>query len=153
MGMTERKTMQYLEADKVFDDVKKTARLAKPSQVVAKFSSDIGEAVGTSYATDRQLKARIVYSRKKEYGFDVPVREFLEKLTAIDGDKFVLSGMDSADKIILGTKSNVKRLMDCSEWMSDGTFSVVPNGYCQLYTICGKIHKILVAHLFYVIGN
>lgn len=121
----EPKTVQVMAAKVAFDEVKKLAPLGKPSQVLARFRGTIGEEVGTSFATDKQLKARIAYARKKEYGGNVPIEEFLEKVHTVDGRKFVLSEGDHTQMVIFGTKENVRRLMGCSEWMSDGTFSAV----------------------------
>lgn len=39
--------------------------------------------------------------------------------------------------IVLGTKDNLKKLGRSSTWFSDGTFSVCPSLFTQLYTIHG----------------
>ena len=57
-------------------------------------------------------------------------------------EQFVLhdSGVDSFERIIMfGKRSHLVKLMDSEKWCCDGTFSVAPALFTQLYVILGKV--------------
>ena len=39
--------------------------------------------------------------------------------------------------IIFGTRESISFLENSSDWFNDGTFSVAPSGFTQLYTLHG----------------
>lgn len=63
--------------------------------------------------------------------------------TTIDGKQFLFYD-DSTNKnrfIMFTTEEDLKRLSACKIWLSDGTFSVVPTVFKQLYTIHGVLER------------
>lgn len=61
------------------------------------------------------------------------------------GDEWVIFNGDIAGErvIILGTDSNLDKLSRSSTWYGDGTFSVTPPMFLQLYTIHGDVDGII----------
>ena len=74
-----------------------------------------------------------------------------ENLIKFDNKTFLLkSDIYNDDRmLIFGTKKTITVLSRCKEWLMDGTFSVVPRGYKQLYTIHGIVGSGMIFIFFY----
>lgn len=60
----------------------------------------------------------------------------------LDGDRFLLLDEtleNDGRLVVFGTEKNLEILKNCGFWLADGTFSVAPNIFTQLYTIHGLV--------------
>ena len=55
--------------------------------------------------------------------------------------------------IILGTDQNLHHFFSSEHWMGDGTFSIVPTGYQQLFTLLGFVHQLWVSLLHVIMRH
>lgn len=67
--------------------------------------------------------------------------EIPDDLKTVDGDDFLIcfTKFNSKAVLLFGTPWNLTRLAQCSCWIMDGTFKVVPSIFRQLYVIHGLI--------------
>jgi len=132
-----------------------------PRKIISKCIDDTVEPETVvsmpSYSADRQAihrakaKARPVYPPKPSKLCDIELPEFLkhaisrrraEDGTEMDGETFLLhdSGVNDEDRFFMfGTEANVSNL-EMSEIYADGTFSIAPNLFLQVYTIHCVVH-------------
>ena len=78
------------------------------------------------------MRQRIAYKRKQEFD-DHKIWDEIRKTVA--DENVLLHKSENEDIVILGTDQNVQRLFDNLSGMADGTFSLAPVGYCQIFTI------------------
>ncbi|OQV23812.1 hypothetical protein BV898_02164 [Hypsibius exemplaris] len=127
----------------------------KPSQIQLTVSRSTRLSSLGSSASRRQLpKEYSGFERHKVHGVH---RVPLSALTTVAdvvmslyfdhthrGDNFLPKDSDSADPrrgIMFGTKDNVQVFARSNTWLCDGTFSVVPTLWAQLYTIHAIVHE------------
>ena len=119
--------------------------MSKPAQIITKFHGSIS-ADQTNLPSDQQLRRKIQYERRKLFGCSSALirndyEKMIQSVKTIDDESFIIG--HSNDKIIIFvTIENLRRMMILSEWMADGTFSLAPNEYQQLYIFCAKAHNI-----------
>lgn len=61
-----------------------------------------------------------------------------ESFLLFDSGPIVKEGQSEKRLIIFGTEANLKFLAECNEFFMDGTFTIAPKLFNQLYTIHGK---------------
>ncbi|XP_044578895.1 uncharacterized protein LOC123261369 [Cotesia glomerata] len=71
------------------------------------------------------------------------------------GEQFLLhdSGGFRKRYLMFSTEKNLGVLSKCSQWLSDGTFSVVPNIFAQLYTIHGIFKGTSIPLVYVLLPN
>lgn len=139
------KTEAQIEAEEKFKSILHNNILSKPSQILTKLHGEVESSV--TIPSDKQLRERIAYKRRKEFGLSENVarddtNKIIQSATTIDGDNFILHKSDADDIIIFGTTDNLRRLMENPTWMADGTFSLAPKNYHQLYIFSAKIYNL-----------
>jgi len=119
--------------------------MSKPAQIINKIHGSVSTAV--SLPSDKQLKERINYNKRKLFGGQSSsernnLLKVADSTKTIDGDKFIIYKAEDESMLIFGTSENVRRLMDNPSWMGDGTFSLAPLEYQQLFILSAKINGI-----------
>lgn len=137
------KSDEQVEADEKFKKVMNCNIMSKPAQIITKFHGEFGKNV--EFTSDTQLRNRITYQRRKLFGKSNSIkRDCIDNvidngIKTIDGHDFLLHKSEDDDIIIFGTEDNLERLFENNEWMADGTFSIAPKNYHQIYIISAKI--------------
>jgi hypothetical protein len=129
-----------IDAENKFNKMVDSNILVKPSQILTKFHGTISSS--TTLPSDEKLRDKISYRKRKLFGSSSESnnREMvMPKLTNVDGRSFLLH--EDKNFIILGTLENLKRLFGNPTWMADGTFSLAPTNFNQIFIISGKIYN------------
>ena len=75
---------------------------------------------------------------------------------SLKGEPFLLydSGYGDQQRIVIyGTHKFLSLLRNCDSWFCDGTFSVVPNLFTQLYTIHAEMDSIIFPCIYALLPN
>lgn len=148
------KTKDEIEAEFRFQNIMKANILSKPAQILTKYHGEISEDV--NLLSDNKLRDRIAYKRRIEFGNSSSSnREDAERILSnaktIDDKSFVL--FNDENLVIFTTIDDLERLMGNDKWMADGTFSLAPKNYEQLFIISVKIHEIWYPCIFSLIKS
>ena len=144
-----QKSNAMIAAEDMFDTMCSSNLMSKPAEILTKFHGQVEQDIPLD--KDSKLRSKIAYKRRKAFGLSTSnKRDDEEKITTnlktIDGEDFVL--FKSADIIIYGTLSNLERFFNNDKWMSDGTFSIAPANFQQLYVLSAKIHKLWNPYIY-----
>lgn len=141
-----RKICKAVAMGKLKDKAKNTQNPSR--QVVTNAINGLGKSTLATMASEKSLVKMVSRLRSDQNHPKNPqsVAELNlpdEYRRTIKGDNFLLydSGSDHGDDnrfLIFGTTENLKFLSRCESIYMDGTFSVVPVIFSQLYTIHGK---------------
>ena len=97
-----------------------------------------------SLPSDKSIKERINYQKRKLFPnapkFLSEVDSQMLNYSNINDEKFLLHLSENHDLLILGTINNFRRLTTSNRLMADGTFSIVPKIYMQMYTLMAQIY-------------
>ncbi|RNA33573.1 hypothetical protein BpHYR1_012155 [Brachionus plicatilis] len=138
---------------KIKESTKAIAKITpkvSPRQIITKFNEEVRskEAVAfmATYDADRQAVNRYKKQVQPEYPpepkklSDIVIPDFL-KLTLSDQDFLLYDSGEIDDErfFIFSTTDNLK-LIENSQIFADGTFSIAPRLFHQVYTIHGLVH-------------
>ncbi|CAF1124225.1 unnamed protein product [Brachionus calyciflorus] len=130
----------------VTNEIKEKATISSenPRKIVKECLTRLPVSAASNLTSINNLTQAVKRSRNKvkDYGKEPKTREQIvinDKYKKTNSDEdFVLldSGEEDLDRIIiLGTITNLKRLENEKTWYMDGTFSISPKVYKQLFTI------------------
>lgn len=135
------------------DDIRKSAAISTDSTKrvvsngVVKIKSQVSKA---ALPTVRQMKRTVQRVKAKcvTEGRKIPQTLAELKIDGVfaqtsNGDNFVLFDNEDEQKriVIFATKANLKFLLGCVDWYMDGTFSMTPPLFKQIYTIHGNFQS------------
>lgn len=115
-------------------------------EIIAEATANVSKVVAASLPKSSELR-RIVNRQRHNPEMPKNPKTLSElNLTAefcrtLRGENFLLydSGPDENKRIVMfGTNANLNFLVDCTELYMDGTFSITPPLFNQLYTIHGN---------------
>lgn len=146
-------SLEEVSAKTAFENIVSTNLFCKPSQLITRFHGETSSSV--TFSNDEALRSKIKYARKKYFSetscYGNVDRDEWEKCVTIDKDKFCLFKSD--DLVILGTVENVRRFMLSTEKMGDGTFSLAPKEYQQIFILSAKFYEIWCPLIYLVMKN
>lgn len=128
------------------NEMKEAAKTSRenPRKIIANSVHDLTAATAATMPSTRAL-SRMIGRVRRNVNYPKNPRNLTE-LTLNDdfnktskGENFVLhdSGPNEKRLIVFGTTANLQSLSECESIYMDGTFSVAPPLFTQLYTIYG----------------
>ena len=143
-----KKTEGEVDAEIKFKKTVKENIMSKPAQIISQYKGTVTSA--TTLPSNEQLRQRIAYKRKQEFD-DPNIRS--EIIKTVDDENFLLHESENEDIVILSTDQNLQRLFNNLSWMADGTFSLAPVGYCQIFTIFANIYDRWISLINFIMKN
>ena len=143
---------------KALQEMKNRARDTQetPHQIVTRAVEGMSEECSAILPTISHLKRNLRQCRQRSQN-SLPVPQNtqdlvipLEYKNTKNGEQFLLydSGPINQRILIFGTEKSVSYLEKCEHWYMDGTFSVTPGLFSQVYTIHGCIGGRVVPSLY-----
>ena len=127
----------------------KTHEMVKPQIIINKLHGRC-EII----PSEIMLRNRIAYYRKKNGVQSITLNQNLveNNILSNNSENFVLFDNFQHERngriIIFGNDENVRRLARFKMWMCDGTFSICPAEFHQLFTIFAKVYNIWLPMLY-----
>jgi hypothetical protein len=130
------------------DSRRKTASLAvntclKPNEIIRKVSEGMDNIQIKNLQTEKSLKNIIREERGKTNGNINEKNKINETYFKTNtGEKFIQFHNENShydDMVIICNDKRIIHLMNSEVWMGDGTFTIAPKNYTQIYTIHCKI--------------
>ena len=143
---------------KALQEMKNRARDTQetPHQIVTRAVEGMSEECSAILPTISHLKRNLRQCRQRSQN-SLPVPQNTQDLVipqeyknTKNGEQFLLydSGPINRRILIFGTEKSVSYLEKCEHWYMDGTFSVTPGLFSQVYTIHGCIGGRVVPSLY-----
>lgn len=135
--------------------------LETPHQIISKCTAGISETVAANLPTIHHLKRNLRQCRQRTQN-TIPLPLSTEELvipkeytTTKANEDFLLfdSGCIGPRTLVFGTKKNLSYLKDSQHWFMDGTFSVTPSLFAQLYTIHAYVNGRTIPCLYCLLPN
>lgn len=124
-----------------------TTKRDAPRSIIASVAASLSKESSALLPSVSSISRSIRHTRAKDssVGMSVPLSLLDLVIPAqyqktCKGEKFVLfDSLDEERVIVFGTERNLGLLANCTLWLMDGTFKIVPQLFYQLYSIHGKV--------------
>jgi hypothetical protein len=136
----EQNTVKEKVANKLKDLAAKTTH-TEARATILESCKEVAKEFGPYVHTARQMQELVKYQQKKK-GKHGPAPKSVEEIdikpeqrVTNNKEDFVLYENKEQKIFMFGTQSNLDLLNNTSVWLADGTFSIAPDIFYQLYTI------------------
>lgn len=92
------------------------------------------------------MKAKSVTEGRKNPSSLAELKIYGKFDVTADGEKFMLFDNEYVENriVVFATPANLNFLLGCMDWYMDGTFSIAPPLFKQIYTIHGKLDALRI---------
>ncbi|KAK0407687.1 hypothetical protein QR680_003532 [Steinernema hermaphroditum] len=142
---------QYCEAVRVSADIKQRARTERETSITTVNTSlaGISEPALALLPQMKSLRRKVTRERQNKdfpaipYTLaDIKIPEELLKTRTQPAEKFLIADTGAQDPnriMVFGSPSDHARLFGCAHWSLDGTFTIAPEAFYQVWVLHGKV--------------